>query len=177
MFEKKDIIHIATEVVILSGITFYFCSKNKKLSAHIEELSKRLEEQEDIIQKHEKLITQLLQKVNNYQSFTNVQPSQKYQNTNVYSNQNIKADEVLKKPVSTTRTKNFMSSTAKMSSVKASPVKVTFKNEEEKPITESDSDDESALDQEIAEELEELENSSSTAVSIDNDEDGLKKRI
>jgi hypothetical protein len=53
--ENKQIIHIASEVVVLCGLTFYFSSKNKKLMGHIEELAQRLEEQEDHIQKLEQL--------------------------------------------------------------------------------------------------------------------------
>ena len=46
ILENKQIIHIATEIVALMGIIFYFSSKNKKLLAHIEDLS----------QKHEKMM-------------------------------------------------------------------------------------------------------------------------
>ena len=56
ILENKQIIHIATEIVALMGIIFYFSSKNKKLLSHIEDLSQRLEEQEDLIQKHEKMM-------------------------------------------------------------------------------------------------------------------------
>ena len=49
LLENKQIIHIAAEILVLVGITFYFSSKNKKLSEHIEDLSQRLEDQEDLI--------------------------------------------------------------------------------------------------------------------------------
>jgi hypothetical protein len=59
LIENKQIIHIATEIIVILGVTFYFSSKNKKLLEHIEDLSQRLEEQEDLIQKHEHIIKQL----------------------------------------------------------------------------------------------------------------------
>lgn len=51
--DNKQLVHIASEVVVLLGITFYFSSKNKALLGHIEELSQRIEEQEDKLQKLE----------------------------------------------------------------------------------------------------------------------------
>jgi hypothetical protein len=53
LLEHKQIIHIASEVVVLSGLVFYFSSKNKKLLEHIEDLAQRMEDQEDQIQKLE----------------------------------------------------------------------------------------------------------------------------
>lgn len=51
IFDNKQMIHIGAELVVLTGLTFYFSSKNRKLMEHIEDLSQRLEEQEDQIQK------------------------------------------------------------------------------------------------------------------------------
>ena len=65
LLENKQIVHVATEIVVLIGLTFYFSSKNKKLLDHIEDLSQRLEDQEDMIQKHEQIIKQLVQVINN----------------------------------------------------------------------------------------------------------------
>lgn len=52
-------VHIASEIVVLVGISFYFSSKNKKLLGHIEELAQRIEEQEDTIQKLETTLQQI----------------------------------------------------------------------------------------------------------------------
>ena len=57
--DKKQLIHIASEVVVLVCLTFYFNQKNKKLMTHIEDLAQRLEEQEDLLQKHEQIIRKL----------------------------------------------------------------------------------------------------------------------
>jgi len=60
LFDNKQLVHIGSEIVVLLGLTFYFSSKNKKLSGHIDELAQRLEEQEDHIQKLESTIQQQL---------------------------------------------------------------------------------------------------------------------
>lgn len=63
--ENKQMIHIISETVVLIGMTFYFSQKNKKLTEKIEALSQRLEEQEDLIQKHDGIIRKLVETVNN----------------------------------------------------------------------------------------------------------------
>ena len=69
--DTKQIIHIASEVVIMSSITAFFLNKTNKLSDQIEELSCRIQEQNnviqqqnEIIQKHDNLILKLLNTVN-----------------------------------------------------------------------------------------------------------------
>lgn len=65
IFENKSmLIHLAVESVIILAITFYFSQKNKKLMCHINDLIERIEEQEDIIQKHEQLINNLSNAIN-----------------------------------------------------------------------------------------------------------------
>lgn len=49
LFDNKQLVHIACEFVALAGISFYFSSKNRKLSSHIEELSQAVENQQQII--------------------------------------------------------------------------------------------------------------------------------
>jgi len=67
LLENKQLIHIVSELVILLGITFYFSRKIKKLSSQIEDLALKIEEQDDIIQKHEQIIRSLVEYVNNQQ--------------------------------------------------------------------------------------------------------------
>jgi hypothetical protein len=65
IFENKSmLIHLAVESVIILAITLYFSQKNKKLMGHINDLIERIEEQEDIIQKHEQLINNLTNAIN-----------------------------------------------------------------------------------------------------------------
>jgi len=61
---KQMMIHIASEITVVLCLTFYFNQKNKKLLAHIEDLAHRVEEQEDILQKHESLIRELVKQIN-----------------------------------------------------------------------------------------------------------------
>lgn len=65
LLDNKQIIHIVVEIVIILGIFFYFSQKNKKLMKHINDLTQRLEEQEDIIQKHEQMINKLAEMIEN----------------------------------------------------------------------------------------------------------------
>jgi hypothetical protein len=65
IFENKTtLIHIASEIIVIIGISFYFSQKNKKLMGHINDLIQRIEDQEDIIQKHEQLINNLNNAIN-----------------------------------------------------------------------------------------------------------------
>jgi hypothetical protein len=65
---KQQMIHMAAEVVILLGVIIYFNQKNRKLSNQIEDLIQRVEEQEDIIQKHDQLIQTISTFLNNLNS-------------------------------------------------------------------------------------------------------------
>lgn len=56
-------IHVLSEVAAMLGITFYFSQQNKKLKGYIEDLAQRMEEQEDLIQRHEELLKALAVRV------------------------------------------------------------------------------------------------------------------
>ena len=47
---KQQIIHIVSEVVVISGITIYFFNKTRNLSNHIQQLENKIEQQGQIIQ-------------------------------------------------------------------------------------------------------------------------------
>ena len=65
IFENKTfLIHIAAEIIIIIGVSFYFSQKNKKLMGHINDLIQRIEDQEDMLQKHEQLIINLNNAIN-----------------------------------------------------------------------------------------------------------------
>ena len=136
LIENKQIIHIVTEVVVIAGIVFYFSSKNKKLSEQIEDLSQRLEDQEEMIQNHEQVIRQLVSAVNN-------RPPPPQQ-----------APPVQKKSRRTPRTTTHRPRAATR---QVQPT-VTFEDNEEVAESKSlsSSEDDSDLDNEIAEELSEL---------------------
>lgn len=56
-------IHVLSEVAAMLGITFYFSQQNKRLKGYIEDLAQRMEEQEDLIQRHEELLKALTARV------------------------------------------------------------------------------------------------------------------
>jgi hypothetical protein len=162
ILEKKHMIHILTEIVVLVALTFYFSSKNKKLLEHIEDLSKRLEEQEELVQNHEKIIQQLLENVNkNKEVYKKQSPSNpKYTKQSNRKNK----DKVLENK------KNIQD----MFYTQDEDLKPKLKNrnssneEKIKLISDSDTSD---LDNEIAQELDELNVNSGKDT-----EDDLKKR-
>ena len=71
---KQLLIHIVCEIVVAIGIIFFFSQKTKKLASYIDDLSHRLEDQEDIIKTHEQLINKLLQS-NGIQSNECIKPT------------------------------------------------------------------------------------------------------
>lgn len=59
LLQKPQMIHIIAEIVVFISLAIYFSQKNKKIMGHMNDLLQRLEEQEDIIHKHEKMIVKL----------------------------------------------------------------------------------------------------------------------
>jgi hypothetical protein len=64
LLENKQLLHVAGEVVILLGVTYFITQKHKKIMAHVEDLAQRLEEQDEMIQKHEQVIRKLVETIN-----------------------------------------------------------------------------------------------------------------
>lgn len=56
IFDNKQLMHMAAESVILVVILFYFSFQNKKLAASLNICTKRLKEQEKILQKHDTVL-------------------------------------------------------------------------------------------------------------------------
>ena len=52
MENKQQMVHIIAEIVAMVAMVFYFNQKHKKVLTIVEDLSQRIEEQEDLIQKH-----------------------------------------------------------------------------------------------------------------------------
>ena len=63
MFTNKDSIRTIIEIIVLIGVCYYFNSKHSKTFKHLEEMSQRLEDQEDMIEKQNLLIKDLSDKV------------------------------------------------------------------------------------------------------------------
>lgn len=137
-------VHIVSEVVVLVGLTFYFNQKNKKLMAHIEDLAQRIEEQEDLLQKHDQIIKQLVDHVSKQQVAMQQQVAP------------VKPANVIKKasPRRKIRVKRRLSSPPPSTPpVKHNPVRVHFAQDQE---SESESETEVDLDNELQEELNDL---------------------
>jgi hypothetical protein len=185
LIENKHLIHIASEIIVLLGITFYFNQKNKKMMSHIHDLSQKIEEQEDILQKHEQVIKKLVEFIRKLEESSNTLPS--------YSLPNIQGKKSSTKPTPTPTPTPTPKITAKPTPTKEihinpplvapasqkiqPPVKVNFAPLVQKTppmrieeVESDESEEESDLDTELAEELRELEDSDNEEV-VD-----LKKR-
>jgi endonuclease III len=64
MENKQQMIHIIAEIVLMIAIVFYFNQKHKKVLSLVEDLAQRVEEQEDLLQKHEEVIKKLVEGFN-----------------------------------------------------------------------------------------------------------------
>ena len=58
-----QMLHILTEIIVISGITLYFSNKNKKITSHLEDISSRVDELEDLLSKKDEKIESLLKKI------------------------------------------------------------------------------------------------------------------
>jgi hypothetical protein len=177
LLENKQLVHIASEVVVLLGLTFYFNQQNKKLMGHIEDLVQRIEDQEDLLQKHEEVIKKLVEYVNQQQSVMKSTPQQV-----VPTQVQQQVQTQVPTQVPPQQYKSVLKNVEKSSPKKVSkPVKsshqvylepkVSVSNEEEK----DDSSHISDLDAEIAEELEELDEEEEDEIEEFENDSGLKK--
>ena len=64
MNNKKDIIHIASEVFVISSVFLYFYKQNKNLNNKIEKILNELKNQKEINKKYENIIMQLVDLAN-----------------------------------------------------------------------------------------------------------------
>ena len=144
-------IHIVSEIIALVGITFYFNQKNKKMLEHINDLSKKVEEQHNLLQKHEQVIKEMLEFISQQNHPIIEQP---------VSTKQLDTSKIRKKlPIKEIHTKPPLK-VPKF--VKPEPTKVSFNDEilkSSRRVIESEEseEEESDLDAELAEELEELE--------------------
>lgn len=159
---KQQIIHIATEIIALIAITFYFSQKNKKLMTHIEDLAQRIEEQEETIQKHDKLIQKMSSTIVTMQ--TQLQQLSSI-NKNNKTHVNIKND-TSRKPIQKTVKVHFKQ-----------PDPIVLEHSTETFNDEEDTNDiilntvepveEENLDKELEEELEDLEEENIEKINLE----------
>lgn len=158
--DNKQMIHIACEVVVLLGVTFYFSSKNKRLMSHIEELAQTIEQQEDRIQKLEQGMGQLTSEVSkSLEQFAHTTNTHETAIARLYQNKRVprvpqdRKASVKKEEVVTTRNPT---------PPPPQPVKHFSNNNKNKievlsNLSEDEEISDTELDEEIREELEELE--------------------
>jgi Txe/YoeB family toxin of Txe-Axe toxin-antitoxin module len=164
ILEKPQIIHIIAEAVVFIGITLYFTQKNKKLMNHINDLMQRLEDQEDIIQKHEQMIVKLSNIVSEMcqqpPSFINIIKQDHPTNT-------VSSSMVEELPIKTSISNSILQNKVQQKSknnkhnrnIIPESSKIEELNEEiaEDSNSEEQEDDENYLDNELLEELKDLE--------------------
>lgn len=161
LMENKQLVHMASEVVVLMGLTFYFSQKNKKLMGHIEDLAQRVEEQEDLLQKHEQVIRKLVDLVNQLQTVP-VPPPQQLRGPKLTPNahKNKKHPVTLQRhrsePLQTIGKQQLPVHTSNNKSLQFEQLFSENEEEYEDENEEEYEDDEEVLDKEIAEELLEL---------------------
>lgn len=172
--ENKQIIQIAAEVVIIVALFFYFNHKHKRLMNHIEDLAQRLEEQDEMIKKHEQIIKQLVEHINR---ISQIPPQNTYSQTPPRvivpkpQNKNIKQSSAVSRSKRITEIDQKEHTEPPMqkptpSNNKSSKVSFTNPKNSVRPyeqiedIEEDDDDfddDDEDLDEELAEELGDLE--------------------
>jgi hypothetical protein len=191
LIENKHLIHIASEIIVLLGITFYFNQKNKKIMEHIHDLSQRIEDQEDLLQKHEQIIKKLVEFIRKQEDSSNTLSNSSLPNIQSKKSTTKPATKPTPTPTPTPKSAATPKPTPKPTPTKeihtipplVAPVsqkihsaKVNFVPLVHKTppmrieeVESDESEEESDLDTELAEELRELEES-------DNEEDvDLKK--
>ena len=160
VIENKQLIHLAAEVVVVIGLTFYFNTKHKKIKEHVAELSQRLEEQDQIIEKHEQTIRQIVQNIN--QRPSDLMREQKHKP------KPPKIPNTKRKGRRANINKRHIKPPLSFSEPERTGIEVSFNDNDEIIEEENTDEEDSELDAEIAEELEELK---------DSPEFGLKKNV
>lgn len=70
--DNKDIIHIATETVVVIGLGYYIHVSNSNLRNHISELRTSLDSTRTLVNTHEQTIKQLIMKIEELQHHVNL---------------------------------------------------------------------------------------------------------
>ena len=73
---NKQLLHITVEIIVIAGVIFYFSYRHKKLVTRLEEVTKQLEIQAEVIERHEQIINQLITTIQS-RSVTNNQVKSK----------------------------------------------------------------------------------------------------
>ena len=154
ILENKQLIHIAAEIIILVSLVYYFNQKHKKLLTIVEDLAQRIEEQEDLIQKHEKIIEKMVATINTLSTQQN--PSQSYQSPS-YQHKKSKSHELPKNNFRHSKPDLAPSVKRKQTPEQIFTPSLPKQRIEELYDDENEDDNNSDLDAELVEELNELD--------------------
>jgi hypothetical protein len=89
LFDKKQILHIATESIVAIGMLFYVNKKNRELSMNIRDLLKRIESQEKIISEQDEkfaMLTESMTILNDTLTQTIITHNQKFKDLEKITN-------------------------------------------------------------------------------------------
>lgn len=81
----SNIIHIVAEVVTLLAITVYFMQQNRKMMDLIDSLTDKVEDQEEKIEKHDKVIADILKTMNKANSSGSASSSRPNSNLPIFT--------------------------------------------------------------------------------------------
>jgi|LakMenE18May11ns_1017448.scaffolds.fasta_scaffold9957298_11 hypothetical protein len=166
--ERKEIIHIASEVVVISGLAIYFKLKNNSLLSMIEKLKERLDSQDELVEqlesrlhsqeqllnKHDQVISSLLLK-----STEEYRPVISQVNRLEKIRQVIPRREKIEKNDPPIRERRVIPQTQSRKDTPLPPVKERRVIPPPPPV-ESEEESEEDLDEELTNELKELNNMS-----------------
>jgi len=66
--DNNQLLHIGTEVIVLGVAGFYLNKKYKSLISYVDTLKEKIEEQDELLNKHEEVIVKLVELVNELKS-------------------------------------------------------------------------------------------------------------
>lgn len=67
VLENRQLAHILTEVIVLMSVIFWVSRKHSIIMNHIDDLSQRVEEHEDMLKTHDDVINKIVGYINNSQ--------------------------------------------------------------------------------------------------------------
>lgn len=161
LVERKDMIHMGVEIIVIAGVAYYFQRKTTSLSKSLEELASKIKDLEEVVVKQQQVIQNMGMHLNSLNEFMNstqnrpqVKPksSAEGRDTNVLKvHSKVKSKHATKSPVvhSSPPLKRPTAIPSKKSVVKF--------NELINSCTDTDSDNSESLDKEIEDELNELQ--------------------
>jgi Tfp pilus assembly protein PilE len=168
---NKQLLHITVEIIVIAGVIFYFSYRHKKLVTRLEEVTKQLEIQAEVIERHEQIINQLIMTIqSSAQHSVSNQVSNQVSNNNQHKKTKKSEKKLKQKPKKEEQYEEEDEDDEEEEEQKIIKNKTPNVSFDKKPqiyeFTEnSSSDHDSDLDTEIASELNEL------------NEDGLKKKV